>query len=654
MELERAYRLHALYRGNDPDWKERGGSMMHDSGALPHPYAPLGAVYLDDHRCRFTVWAPLAQQVTVHIVAPQDRVAPMQRDERGYFHATVEDVAPGSRYVYCIDDGKERPDPASRLQPDGVHQASQVVDPAFAWADAHWNGILLRDYVVYEVHVGTFTPDGTFDAIIPQLPQLKELGVTAIELMPAAAFPGERNWGYDGVYLFAIQQSYGGPDGLKRLVNACHQQGIAVVLDVVYNHLGPEGNYLWDYGPYFTDHYKTPWGSALNFDGAYSDEVRRFFIANALYWITEFHIDALRLDAVHAIYDFSADHILAEMARAVHKQAERLNRRVYLIAESDLNDARLIRPAALGGYQLDAQWSDDFHHAVHTLLTGERDGYYADFGMLGHLAQTLRNGYAYAGDYSAYRRRRHGNSPRGCAAQQFVVCTQNHDQIGNRAFGDRLAATLSFDALKFAAGLMIFSPFIPMLFMGEEYGEQAPFQYFTSHSDPDLIMGVSEGRKREFAAFAWQGEIPDPQAEATFQRSKLNHALRDQGWHRTLRDFYRELLRLRRSCPALAELNLDHMGVNTYEREGVIFVHRWSEGGADAACLLFNVRDTEATLVPPFPLGRWRKEFDSADERWSDPAHTDPKTQLPCELNADDWIVLTLAPKAVALFRSNG
>lgn len=340
----------------------------------------LGAIYLGDGRCRFRVWAPFSQRVQVHIIAPQDRVVPLARDSWGYHQGMVEGAEPGSLYLYLLDGGKERPDPASRSQPQGVHGPSEVVDPTFPWEDGAWSGLPLRDYVIYELHVGTFTPEGTFEAVIPHLDYLRDLGVTAVELMPVAQFPGGRNWGYDGVYPFAVQDSYGGPSGLKLLVDACHQRGLAVALDVVYNHRGPEGNYLGDYGPYFTERYRTPWGHALNFDGADSDDVRRYFVENALFWVTEYHVDALRLDAVHAILDHAPRTFLEDLAEAVHEQAERLNRRVYLMPESSANDARLIRSRELGGYGLDAQWNDDFHHALHTLLTGERQGYYQDYG----------------------------------------------------------------------------------------------------------------------------------------------------------------------------------------------------------------------------------------------------------------------------------
>ncbi|CAG1771911.1 hypothetical protein BAC2_02052, partial [uncultured bacterium] len=394
--------------------------------------------------------------------------------------------------------------------------------------------------------VGTFTPEGTFEGMAGQLDDLAALGATAVELMPVAQFPGHRNWGYDGVSPFAVQGSYGGPVGLKRLINACHQKQLAVVLDVVYNHLGPEGNYLAEFGPYFSDAYRTPWGAPLNFDGPHSDEVRRFFIDNALYWITEFHIDALRLDAVHAIIDYSARPFLEELAQAVHLKSAGLGRRVYLIAESALNDTRLIRPPERVGMGLDAQWNDDLHHALHAVVTGERQGYYGDFGKFEQLLKALREGFVYSGEYSEFRKRRHGNSSRDIPAHRLVVFAQNHDQVGNRSRGDRLTLSLSGEALKMMAGVILLSPYLPLLFMGEEYGETAPFPFFISHSDPDLIEAVRKGRRAEWSSDDGQNEAPDPQDEKTFTGAKLNQALRHaQGPQHMLWEFYRRLIELR-------------------------------------------------------------------------------------------------------------
>ncbi len=604
----------------------------------------LGATYLGDGQCRFLVWAPDAERVQLHFVAPMERLVPLERRERGYHEGVVQGVEPGALYFYRLEEDKERPDPASRFQPEDVHGPSQVISTAFPWQDGNWPGLPLEQYILYELHVGTFTPEGTFDAAIPYLDYLRRLGITAVEIMPVAQFPGSRNWGYDGVFPFAVQGSYGGAEGLKRLVDGCHRHGLAVVLDVVYNHLGPEGNYLPDYGPYFTDRYRTPWGLALNFDGPHSDEVRRYFLENALYWIRDFHLDALRLDAVHAIHDRSARPFLQELVEAVHQEAGRLGHPIHVIAESDLNDARLILPPELCGYGLDAQWSDDLHHALHVLLTGETSGYYRDFGHVDQLAKALREGYTFTGEYSRSRQRCHGNNPSLCRASQFVVCSQNHDQVGNRMLGERLSQLVPFEGLKLAAGVVLLSPYIPLLFMGEEYGDTAPFLYFISHLDPQLSDAVRRGRRDEFSAFEWQGDPPDPQAEATFFRAKLDHGLREQGQHRTLLEFYLSLIRLRQTVPALINLSKEQMEVLPYERERCLFLRRWSEGSEVAVA--FNLGNEPVVLPIPLPAGQWGKLLDSAEERWAGDG-----SEVPDRLDSVGEVILTLGPRALALFR---
>ncbi|NIS72200.1 MAG: malto-oligosyltrehalose trehalohydrolase [Proteobacteria bacterium] len=590
------------------------------------------------------MWSPFRHKVDVHILPPMEQIFTLERDERGYHRGTLEHIEPGSLYLYRLEGEKERPDPASRFQPQGVHGPSQVLDSYFPWDDEGWDGLPLRDYILYELHVGSFTPEGTFEAIIPYLDELRKLGITALELMPVAQFPGDRNWGYDGTYPFAVQNSYGGPKGLKQLVNACHQRGLALVLDVVYNHLGPEGNYLGDFGPYFTDQYKTPWGPSINLDGPYSDEVRRYFIENALYWVTEFHIDALRIDAVHAILDFSARPFLAELAAAAHERGKRLNRQVHIIAESALNDTRVIRSPELGGYGLDAQWNDDFHHALHSLLTGERLGYYQDFGRLEDLTKAFEEGFVYSGEYSPYRRRRHGNSSRRIPASQFVIFAQNHDQVGNRMRGERLSDLVSFEGLKLAAAVVLLSPFIPLLFMGEEYGETAPFPYFVSHSDPALIEAIREGRRKEFAAFDWNEEPSDPQGEATFLSAKLNHHLRREGHHRILADFYRELIRLRKTIPALAHLNKEDTEIRSYRKEKVFSLRRWN--GADEAMAIFHFGEDEQSLTLSLPPGHWRKHLDSADKDWEGPG-----SSVSDRLVSNGTLAVTLPRYAFVLLR---
>jgi maltooligosyltrehalose trehalohydrolase len=573
----------------------------------------LGAVLQENNHCRFRLWAPKARSVEVDL---QDgRRVSLDPQEHGYFEAVVEDAGPGTRYLYHLDGGDGRPDPASRFQPESVHGPSMVIDRRFSWSDEGWGGIPLEQHVLYELHAGTFTPEGTFDAVIPWLGRLVDLGITAVELMPVAQFPGSRNWGYDGVLPFAVQNSYGGPEGLKRLVDACHTKGLAVVLDVVYNHLGPEGNYLGEFGPYFTDRYKTPWGLALNFDGRDSDPVRRYFIENALQWLADFHVDGLRLDAVHAIADNSERPFLQELGWEVAEMADRLGRRVHIFPESDLNTLFFLRSREYGGCGFDAQWTDDFHHCLHTLLTGERSGYYEDFGSIGQMAKAFSGGFVYTGQYSPFRRRRHGVPADGMEGRRHVVCIQNHDQTGNRMNGERIASLVDFESLKLAAGAVLLSPFLPLLFMGEEYGETAPFLYFVSHSDPDLIEAVREGRKEEFAAFGWREEPPDPQSEETFERSRIRQCQHESGQNAILYAFYKELIRLRKTVPALAVPTKEGVEATPFEAEKSILVRRRNREGE--VLILLNFSDMAQPL--PLPGGDWRKLLDSAEERWEGP-----------------------------------
>jgi len=602
----------------------------------------LGCVHLGGDRHEFLVWAPRAENVQLRIVSPVERLIEMRREARGYHRVLVEGLEPGARYLYRLDDRDDRPDPASRLQPD-VHGPSEIPDFHFDWHDAGWRGLPLAQYVLYELHVGTFTPEGTLDAIIPRLADLRDLGITSIELMPLAQFPGARNWGYDGVYPYAVHTAYGGPLALKRFVNACHQNQLAVTLDVVYNHVGPEGNYLSFFGPYFTDHYKTPWGDALNFDLQQSDEVRRFFIDNALYWVTEFRIDALRLDAVHAIIDSSALPFVEQLALAVHDRARELDRVIHVIAESDRNDSRITRDLEKGGWGLDASWNDDIHHAVHVLLTDEQTGYYADFGGVSRLATGLREGFIYSGQYSAYRRRSHGNSARDLPGERFVVFSQNHDQVGNRMLGERLSSLVSFESLKLAAGAILLSPFIPLLFMGEEYAEKAPFLYFVSHSDPGLIEAVRKGRAEEFRAFRWEGEPLDPQSEDTFARCKLHWDARDHGQHGVLRAFYKELLRLRREIPALAALDMQALRAIPQENCEVLVVRRPHERGEVVMAFHFGAESARASL--PLSPGSWRKLLDSTEGRWLGSGSSAQPA-----IDANGQTTLVLSPKSFVIY----
>jgi maltooligosyltrehalose trehalohydrolase len=572
----------------------------------------LGAVWSPDGICKFLLWAARAKKVDVRIEDARGmRTITLDALDRGYFFGVAKDVSADALYQYVLDGKTARPDPVSQFQPRGVHGPSQVMDGRFDWNDKTWRGLELKKYVLYELHVGTFTPEETFDAIIPRIANLKQMGITAIELMPIAQFPGARNWGYDGTYPFAVQDSYGGPVALKRLVNACHEQGMAVVLDVVYNHLGPEGNYLGEFAPYFTEAYRTPWGAALNFDGPHSDEVRRYFIQNALQWIHEFHFDGLRLDAINAIVDTSARKFLEELSAECHAAGQKLNRPVYLIAESDRNDAKVVEGSEVGGWGLDASWNDDFHHALHVLMTGERNGYYEDYSGVEDLARAFRDGFIYAGQYSTFRQKRHGTSTHDLHGEHFVVFSQDHDQIGNRMLADRYSQTMSLEKLKLAAAVVLLSPYVPMLFMGEEYGEPAPFQYFVSHEDKGLIEAVRKGREEEFARFQWATKLPDPQAEDTFLRSKMNWELQNGGKYKIIREFYRELLDLRAGIPALSELSKNDQEVVAFAEQTTLFIRRWS--GESQVCIAFHFGGNTVNVDAPIPEGRWTKILDSAN-----------------------------------------
>ncbi len=493
---------------------------------------------------RFSVWAPSASQVAVVVEGRGEHA--LESHGRGVFEGDVRGIGPGAEYRYRLNGKDAFPDPVSRSQPKGVHGPSRVIDPtAFLWTDSRWTGLEMADFIIYELHVGTFSSSGNFAGVAGHLAELKQLGVTAIEIMPVAEFPGARNWGYDGVHLYAPHSAYGGAEELRRLVNTAHGAGLAVILDCVYNHVGPEGNYLGSYGPYFTETYRTPWGKAVNYDGPDSDEVRRFVIDNALHWITEYHIDALRLDAIHGIFDFGARHVLRDLTDAVHAQGAVLGRRVHIIGESDLNDPRVVRGGECG-FAMDAQWSDDLHHAIHARLTDETKGYYSDFGGVRPIAKALERRFVFDGRFSAFRKRMHGAPAMDVSADHFVVCAQNHDQVGNRAVGDRLSTLVPFEKRKLAAALYLLSPYVPMLFMGEEYDETNPFLYFVSHGDEALVDAVRKGRMEEFKAFGWGDDVPDPQAEETFLRSRLNRTRSAGGEGGAMLSLYRDLLKLRR------------------------------------------------------------------------------------------------------------
>ncbi len=578
-------------------------------------FQPQGARRLEDGSVQWRIWAPYCESVELVLFDPKGmRTIQLTPDAWGYCTHQQSDVADGMRYAYRLPQQMEIPDPASRWQPDGVHQPSAVYTPGkFEWNDHAWRGVPLNELVVYELHVGTFTQNGTFDGVRERLKDLKQLGITAIELMPISQFPGHRNWGYDGVQPYAAQNSYGGPEAFQRLVDAAHAEGMAVLLDVVYNHLGPEGNYLGLLGPYFTDHYGTPWGQAINYDGRDCEPVRRYVIDNVLMWADEYHLDGLRLDAVHAIFDMGARHLLQELQTEVQQVAQRQDRAIHIIAESDQNDVRLLNPPEQGGYGLDASWSDDFHHIVHTLLTGEQDGYYSAFRTGDQLAKVFNDGFVYDGGFSPYRRRRHGTPAGDLDRSRLIVCVQNHDQIGNRACGERFGVLLPPSAQRMAAALMLLSPFTPMLYMGEEYGEQRPFPFFCSFGDAELIEAVRRGRRAEFAGldFQWQQEIPDPQAESTFESAKLTWSWPQGSTAAGIRQLYRDLIAMRRT-PALADqqhtaarwipssATANDLPLGQTDR-GVLVLER----GAGAALVAwFNVSGEQTPLPETPPAGR--------------------------------------------------
>jgi maltooligosyltrehalose trehalohydrolase len=546
----------------------------------------------------FRVWASKAGQVEIHA---SGKSLPMKKKPDGWWEAEIPAARPGDDYSFSIDGGPPLPDPRSRWQPNGLAGPSRIVDhDAFRWTDDVFQARPLSAALIYELHVGTFTPDGTFAAIIDKLDYLKDLGVTHIELMPVADFPGRYGWGYDGVALYAPRHAYGGPEGLKRLVDASHTRGLGVILDVVYNHFGPSGNFLPQFGHYFSERHKTPWGDSLNFDGPHSDEVRRFFCDNALMWFRDYHVDGLRLDAVHAIVDTSALPFLEQLATEVDALKAHLGRHLILIAESDLNDPRVVRPYELGGFGLDAQWSDDFHHALHSVITGEQNGYYSDFGSIADLATSFKTSYVYTGTRSEFRHKRHGRPPIGLSAHHFLGYAQNHDQLGNRAQGDRLCHLTSRDRAKLAAALVLTAPFVPMLFQGEEFAASAPFQYFADFpDDPELSRAVSKGRRDEFAAFGWKPEdIPDPASPETFERSKLDWTEIDREPHRDLLRWHRKVIKLRRQLPELTDGRLDMVNTAFSEQDRWLVIER---------CLVtiaVNFADDRRRL--PFPEGRPR------------------------------------------------
>ncbi|GAB3903018.1 malto-oligosyltrehalose trehalohydrolase [Larkinella knui] len=608
----------------------------------------LGITFPAKNRAEIVLWAPQARHAAIKVYG-HPTALPLKSEELGYWCAETDDIRPGDLYTFILDGETERPDPASLSQPQGVHGPSEAVNTAhFDWTDQDWPNHPLEDYVLYELHTGTFTSEGTFAAIEEKLDYLKSLGVTAIEIMPIAQFPETRNWGYDGVFPFAAQNSYGGVEGLHHLVNACHAKGLAVVLDVVYNHFGPEGNYTNDYGPYLTGKYCTPWGKAINFDDAWCDGVRRFFTENALMWLRDFHIDALRLDAVHAIKDFSPKHILEEIREQVDLLMENTGRRHYLIIESDLNDPRFISPPSEHGYGMDAQWMDEFHHALRVTVGEARKGYYADFTGINHLAKSYKDAYVYDGQYSVTRERYFGSSVENRPGQQFIVFSQNHDQIGNRMLGERSSQLYSFNILKLMAGAVMVSPYLPLLFMGEEWAEPNPFLYFVSHTETELVEAVRQGRKEEFSEFHAEGDVPDPSAEATFQQSKLQWDLLTEEPHQTLVQYYQTLIALRKQHPALRHLNRANLDVSVLEKQQTILLHRWHQDQHVLCCLNF-AKEPQSVQLPAF-REHWHKLLDSSEPEWQPPVLPGPAFREPAPDEVPDAGTLTVQPESIVIY----
>ena len=576
----------------------------------------IGSKYLGNGSSSFAVWAPQKQKMTLHLVHPRDQKIEMYKNEEGYFSIEVQNTYPGTRYFFMPDEERDYPDPASNYQPEGVHGPSEVIDhTTYQWRDNEWKGKALNRLIFYELHVGTFTKEGTFEATISRLDDLVEVGINAIELMPVNQFPGDRNWGYDGVFPYAVQNSYGGPEELKKLIDACHLKGISVFLDVVYNHLGPEGNYFNQYGPYFTDQYKTPWGNAINFDGQWSDGVREFFSNNPLYWFEHFHIDGLRADAIHMIYDNGAVHFWELVYQKIKESEERKGRSFFMIAESDLNSPKVVKLPDQGGYGFNAQWLDDFHHALYVMLDKKGKKRYYDFGKMEQLAKAYKDGFVHSGEYVQFRKRKHGRSSADISGDKFVVFNQNHDQIGNRVGGERLCMLVDFERQKLAAAAILLAPYIPMLFMGEEYSDESPFFYFISHSDKELIKAVQEGRKEEFKDFKGEGEPADPQSEKTFMDSKIKWEKRKQGKHLKILKWHKKLIELRFTYPAFLNFNKSDLKVETIDQDGFVLYRNTEEKQQHVACL-FNLSEKEISYQPPSWMDKAKKILDSKDIRW--------------------------------------
>ncbi|WP_159473806.1 malto-oligosyltrehalose trehalohydrolase [Dyadobacter sp. 3J3] len=561
------------------------------------------------------LWAPDAEHVEILLIFQNIKI-PLVREEYGYWILETDLLSPEDQYWFVLNGVKSLADPASLSQPEGVHGPSKAIDlNAYKWTDTNWKNIPLKEFITYELHTGTFTPNGTFASMEAKLDYLVDLGITAVELMPVSQFSGERNWGYDGVFPFCVQHSYGGAQALQHLVNVCHQKGLAVILDVVYNHIGPEGNCLGEFAPYFTDKYSTPWGKAINFDDAWCDGVRLFFIENALMWFRDFHIDALRMDAVHAIKDFSPVHILQEIKQQVDFLEQESGRCHYLIVELDLNDTRFINTVDKGGYGMNAQWVDEFHHALRVSSGQEKSGYYSDFNGIQSLAKAYRDAYVYDGAYSDHRKKKFGIKAKENTGEQFVVFSQNHDHVGNRMLGERTSELVSFDMQKLMAGAVLASPYLPMLFMGEEYSETGRFQYFVSHTDTELAEAVRKGRKKEFQAFHMAGEAPDPMGVEAFEKSKLHWDLIEKPPHNTMLAYYKKLIEIRKNQSALSVLNRKDLDVECFENKEVIILRRQHRIQEVIGLMNFSNKPQDVHVAVYSPV--WHKLIASSDVLWN-------------------------------------
>jgi maltooligosyltrehalose trehalohydrolase len=600
----------------------------------------IGVNFPEAGKAEVLLWAPLAEKVAIVLEAGTKKID-LEKEELGFWHSSVSEIKPGDRYKFSVDGKDPLPDPASLSQPDGVHAESEAFDlKQFQWADAQWNNVPLSDYIIYELHTGTFSEAGDFDGIIPLLDHLIELGINAIEIMPVAQFPGSRNWGYDGVFPFAVQSSYGGPQKLQQLVQACHDKGLAVILDVVYNHVGPEGNYFGQFGPFFTDKYHTPWGEAVNFDDEYCDGVRDYFIENVIMWFRDFHIDALRMDAVHAIKDLSSRHILQEIRLAVDAYMAQSSKVHYLIIECDLNDPRFLDSPEKNGFGMDAQWIDEFHHALRITAGEPPTGYYEDFSGIKSLEKSYKDAYVYDGQYSSHRKKLFGRAAGELTGASFIVFSQNHDQVGNRMLGERSGTLYSYEMQKLLAGAVLCSPFLPMLFMGEEWGETNPFLYFVSHTDQELNLLVRKGRKEEFAAFHSEGEAPDPDREETFLASKLQWDLLKQKEHHTIFEYYKALIALRKAHPALNNGNRVDLDARAYEAENCLVLNRWTD--SETLYCFMNFSTSQQSITLPESLGDLNLLLHSSDASWNGPGLSGSETISGTEI--------TLLPESISIY----